>query len=142
VSAFLDTWAWLAVFDDRDPDHVVASVTVSELLDQRRDLITSDYVLSETITALFQDLGAIKGMQLFRGVLEFLDDADISLEWVTPARFAEAVHLRFLYDDKPKISFADLTSMVIMEDLGIHEIITGDRHFLAVNRGFHLLPEV
>ena len=37
-------------------------------------------------------------------------------------------------------SFVGFTSMVVMQDLGISEVFTGDRHFLQVNIGFQLVP--
>lgn len=48
--------------------------------------------------------------------------------------------LRRKYDDKPDISFVDLTSMVAMLDLGISEVFIGDDHFRQVNLGFQLVP--
>jgi len=48
------------------------------------------------------------------------------VEWVTSERFEKAKGLRLKYQDKPKISFTDLTSMVVMKELGVKEIITGD----------------
>ena len=44
------------------------------------------------------------------------------------------------YHDKPDISFVDFTSMVVMQDLGITDVFSGDRHFLQVNLGFQLVP--
>jgi len=41
---------------------------------------------------------------------------------------------------QPKISFTDLTSMVIMKELGIKDIITGDEHFNGVGMGFKRVP--
>ena len=38
------------------------------------------------------------------------------------------------YDDKPDISFVDFTSMVLMQDLGIVDVFTGDAHFLGEPR--------
>jgi len=37
--------------------------------------------------------------------------------------------MRFKYHDKLDISFVDFTSMVVMQDLGISEVFTGDAHF-------------
>lgn len=46
----------------------------------------------------------------------------------------------FKYHDKPDISFVDFTSMVVMQDLGIQDVFTGDAHFRQVNLGFRLVP--
>jgi predicted nucleic acid-binding protein len=44
------------------------------------------------------------------------------------------------YHDKPDISFVDFTSMVVMQDLGIVDVFTGDKHFKQVGLGFRLAP--
>ncbi len=44
------------------------------------------------------------------------------------------------YHDKPDISFVEFTSMVVMQDLGITDVFTGDAHFQQVGPGFRLLP--
>jgi len=59
---------------------------------------------------------------------------------VSPQQFRRAWQLRQKYQDKPDISFVDFTSMVVMQDLGIVEIFTGDTHFQYVGLGFRLIP--
>jgi hypothetical protein len=34
----------------------------------------------------------------------------------------------------------DFTSMVVMQELGIAEVFSGDEHFVQVNLGFRLVP--
>ena len=64
----------------------------------------------------------------------------LQLVYVSPAQFQEAYQLRLRYHDKPDISFVDFTSMVVMQELGIAEVFTGDGHFQQVGLGFRLLP--
>jgi predicted nucleic acid-binding protein len=40
------------------------------------------------------------------------------------------------FQDKPRISFTDLTSMVVMTEMGITSILTQDEHFTQVGMGF------
>lgn len=54
--------------------------------------------------------------------------------------FDEAISLRKKYRDKPDISFTDLTSIVVIKDLQINEILTADKHFLQVGLDIKLLP--
>jgi predicted nucleic acid-binding protein len=63
------------------------------------------------------------------------------VEEVSRERFGAALELRFQFSDKPKISFTDLTSMVIMREFGIVDVMTADNHFRQVGLGFHTLPE-
>jgi predicted nucleic acid-binding protein len=63
------------------------------------------------------------------------------LERVTQSRFEDAWRLRRQYADQPDTSFVDFTSFVVMRELKIHEVFTGDAHFAKVNMGFRLYPE-
>jgi predicted nucleic acid-binding protein len=56
-------------------------------------------------------------------------------------RFTHAQQLRLRYLDKPRISFTDLTSMVVMQEFKIQQILTEDAHFIQVGLGFECLPE-
>ncbi|MDZ7664123.1 MAG: hypothetical protein U5K27_02135 [Desulfotignum sp.] len=69
-----------------------------------------------------------------------IKDGYVTLEWITPERFEASQTFRLKFQDKPDISFTDLTSMVVMQELGIVEIITGDAHFMHVGMGFSLHP--
>jgi uncharacterized protein len=65
----------------------------------------------------------------------------VMVEQVTEERFAAAWKLRLKFSDKPAISFTDLTSMVIMKEMAISDVLTADTHFAQVGLGFRLLPE-
>jgi len=54
--------------------------------------------------------------------------------------YREAQEQRSKYRDKPKISFTDFTSFVVMRELGVTEALTDDKHYLKVNLGFRLRP--
>lgn len=64
----------------------------------------------------------------------------LNLEPVTVNRFEKAKGLRLKYQDKPDISFTDLTSIVIMQELKISRILTEDEHFIQVGMNFKLVP--
>jgi uncharacterized protein len=55
-------------------------------------------------------------------------------------RFIQAQNLRLKYLDKPQISFTDLTSMVVMQELNIEQVLTEDAHFIQVGLGFERVP--
>ena len=59
---------------------------------------------------------------------------------MTPERFEKAIAMRYRFQDKPRISFTDLTSMVVMSEQRIEEILTEDDHFLHVGMGFRKVP--
>ncbi len=62
------------------------------------------------------------------------------LEWTTKERFTKAMALRLRFQDKPRISFTDLTSMVVMKELRIKDVLTEDDHFTQVGMGFRKKP--
>lgn len=75
-------------------------------------------------------------------MLSHKQSIQVTLTWffITPERFDAAQTLRLKFHDKPDISFTDLTSMVVMQELKMSKIITGDAHFTHVGMGFVLLP--
>lgn len=73
-------------------------------------------------------------------LMERVQLGQIVLEWITPERFQATQTLRQKFYDKPNISFTDLTSMVVMNEMSISAILTGDAHFTHVGLGFQLLP--
>ena len=106
----------------------------------RRSYFTSDYVLSETITYLYDALPAVHARGFVNSLLISVDRGEYRLIHVSPQQFRRAWHMRQKYHDKPDISFVDFTSMVVMQDLGITDVFTGDVHFQQVGQGFRLLP--
>ena len=54
------------------------------------------------------------------------------VERVTSDRFGAAWELRKRFQDKPRISFTDLTSMVIMQERGIPLVVTEDEDFFQI----------
>jgi len=75
------------------------------------------------------------------GIFLAAEQGRLTIERVTSERFTSTWRLRKRFQDKPKISFTDLTSMVIMEERGIRQIITEDEHFHHVGMGFQKVPK-
>ncbi len=137
---FVDTWAWIALLDDTDQYHRDAQKAHRKLLRKRHKYVTSDFVLNELINYLYSIGPAHKAQAAINTLLARADGGTLPLIHVSPPQFRRAWELRQRYDDKPDISFVDFTSMVIMQDLGLTEVFTGDAHFLQVGLGFQLLP--
>jgi len=49
---FVDTWAWYALADKSDVDHALAEETNNQLLDDGYIFITTNNVLSESVTLM------------------------------------------------------------------------------------------
>lgn len=137
---FVDTWAWLALANRKDSYHDTAQKSYAEIKAARYRLVTSDYVLDEVITALFRSVGYDSAVRFIESLLSMIKNKRLKLERITDPRFELAWLLRKKYRDKPDISFTDLTCVVVMQELAIRKIFTGDAHFEKVNLGFEILP--
>jgi len=138
---FVDTWAWLALSNRKDVHHELARKSYEEIKTAGYRLVTSDYVLDEVITALFRNVIFGSAVQFIESLFDAIERNQIKLERITEARFETAWSLRKKYQDKPDISFTDLTSFVLMQELVINTVFTGDAHFERVNLGFEILPK-
>jgi predicted nucleic acid-binding protein len=133
---FVDTWGWLVLANDRDPSFETVLHLRAEAGDRRGAWVTTDYVLDETITRLFSATPFAQARRFMDGVFEASGLGILDIEHVTPDRFTSAWRLRLRYKDKPRISFTDLTSFVVMRELRLQHVLTGDAHFEQIGLGF------
>lgn len=137
---FIDTWGWITLSNRQEPRHTETRRFYVSFQERRGRIYTTDYVLDETITLLFRRLP----FQQARVAVESIDNAigygSLRLEWIGPDRCDRAKELRRRFQDKPLISFTDLTSIVVMEELEIQRILTEDEHFTHVGMGFERVP--
>jgi predicted nucleic acid-binding protein len=139
---FVDTWAWVALANGNDGYHLAARNTYKQLLTTGRTFFTTDYVLAETVSALYSAIGPTAAQRFLSPLMAPpKPTTGVRRVQVTAERFNKAWSLRQQLSDKPDISFVDLSSMVVMQELHISEIFTGDNHFRAIGLGFRLLPE-
>jgi predicted nucleic acid-binding protein len=138
LKLFVDTWGWLALADRSDPKHKAAVNCYSERSQLTSSVVTSNFVLDELLTLLFLRRPFAEAAKFATALLA---SSFVTMEWVTRERFGTAMELRLKFSDKPKFSFTDLTSMVIMKELGITDVMTADKHFVQAGLGFHVLPE-
>lgn len=138
---FIDTWGWLSLRDKKEDSHHEAAKLYKDY-EKRGDVIcTTDYVFDETFTLFFKKLSPEAARESMNLLFKAIEDSRIKLEWITSERFYRIKELRERFLDKPDISYTDLSSMVVMQELGISDIMTGDAHFGHVNLGFKKIPE-
>ena len=138
---FIDTWAILALANRRDRYHKIAINAYNEIERREYHMVTSDYILDEVITSLFKNVNFDGAFQFVDALLSAVKMEQLDLQWVDESRFNSAWSLRGNYQDKPDISFTDLTSFVIMKELGVNKVFTGDQHFEMINFGFEIWPK-
>ena len=79
-------------------------------------------------------------VRFIEAILSASEQERLVIERITSARFARAWILRRQFRDKPSISFTDLTSMAVMQESGLADILTEDGHFTQVGMGFTIVP--
>jgi uncharacterized protein len=135
---FVDSWGWLVLANDRDPAYPQLAALRRASANRPGAWVTTDYVLDETITRLFLTAPFAAASRFVEAIFAASRIGTLDIERVTPERFVQAWKLRLRYRDKPRISFTDLTSFVVMRDLGLRYVITGDAHFTHAGLGFAL----
>jgi hypothetical protein len=136
TAVFVDTAGWMALADAADPLHADARAARDGLLEGGQRLVTTDFVVDETMTLLRLRLGLAAAEAWWAQV-----DGSPRLRWerVDSDRFERARVIFFRYRDKD-FSFTDCTSFAVMRELRLVQALTTDRHFGQM--GFQMLPDV
>jgi hypothetical protein len=131
---FVDTAGWMMLADGADPAHAAARAVRDDWLERSGLLVTTDFVMDETLTLIRARLG-------LAAAESFADRVDssrrLAWEWIDATRFDRARDWFFRWRDQA-FSFTDCTSFVVMRELRVSVALTTDRHFRAA--GFQVLP--
>ena len=97
-------------------------------------LVTTDYVIDETLTLVRVRLGLRAAADWWAQI-----DASSRIRWERiDASRAEKARDWFFEWTAENVSFTDCTSFVVMKELGLRRALTTDRHFLQA--GFEVVP--
>jgi len=134
---FGDTSFFFALVAKRDPAHLPAVAAYEKLLRARGRVLTTDYIIDETLTLTKARISA----QTTLALLDRIERSEaIDLEEITPVRFSNSKTYFRKHSDHG-YSFTDCTSFVLMRERQIRAALTTDRHFTEA--GFEvLLPMV
>jgi predicted nucleic acid-binding protein len=131
---FVDTAGSVMLADAADPWHHEACGFRDRWLEHAGTLVSTDYVMDETLTLLRMRLG-LRAAERWWNQVEA--SARVRWEWIDPARAERARQWLFRWHDK-KFSFTDCSSFVVMKQLRIRDVLTSDRHFRQA--GFEVHP--
>jgi predicted nucleic acid-binding protein len=123
VSVFVDTSALYALLATSDRFHRRARQTWTRLLDGEDDLVTTNYVLVETLSLAQGRLG----MEAVRALEEDVVPA-LRIRWVDGETHALAV-AALLAAGRRRLSLVDCASFAAMQESGIRRAFAFDRHF-------------
>lgn len=131
--AFVDSGAWFALKDTKDPHHDIA---IQFLASSTGRLLTTNFVIDETITLTLVRLGYWPARELGE---QLWGGQQARIIYVTKADQRAAWEIFKKYDDK-EFSFTDCTSFVVMERLGLRRAFAFDEHFEQTGQ-FIRLPQ-
>jgi predicted nucleic acid-binding protein len=121
---FVDTSAFFSLANLNDVAHSTVTSIASKLIEQRRRLFTSNFVVAETHALVLSKLGRDIAIR----VLTDLDESDTTIVRVSAADERRGRQILAQYQDK-SFSLTDATSFAIMERLRIGQAFTLDGHF-------------
>ncbi len=131
---FVDTAGWFAAADAADSSNAGVCAARDLWLEQGGGLLTTDYVVDETLTLLRMRMNVQAAEKWWK---QIEGSKRVRIEWINPQRSEQARTLFFRYRDK-SFSFTDCISFVVMKELKIKKVLTLDTHFRQA--GFDLLP--
>lgn len=129
---FVDTSAWFAATVPTDPDYAQACRWIS---DNRQPLVTTDFVVDETVTLLRARGERTRALTLGR---QFFGGTIAAVHYLTEAELREAWHVFEAFSDKAW-SFTDCTSKVLLDELRIERAFAFDQHFRQFG-GINVVP--
>lgn len=130
---FGDTSFFFALVAKRDPAHRPAVAAYEKLLRSGARVVTTDYVVDETLTLTKARIDAPTSLSL----LDRMERSEsIDFELLTSEKFLASKQYFRKHSDHG-YSFTDCTSFVVMDELEIRTALTTDRHFHEA--GFEVL---
>lgn len=123
MSVFIDTSALLALLDADDPEHGDAVSAWRELAEEGAPLLSTNYVVVETIAVAQHRLGLDAVRALTRDVLPLLEIVVITPE------IHEAAVAAVLMAGRRQLSLVDCSSFELMRRREVGRAFAFDRHF-------------
>lgn len=132
MNLFIDTSAFYALLDRDDDHHQRAAGAWGKIIETGARLITSNYILVETVALLQSRLG-IEAVRSFQTEMV----PAIHVEYVNADLHRVGIS-SLISAGKRKLSLVDCVSFEIMRQLGLTHVFAFDAHF--GRQGFNVLP--
>jgi len=125
MAIFVDTGAWLALYDKADRNHLIAKNIFGKIKKERLPLFTSDYVFDESVTLIRYRISFRTANAFGTNILE---SRIVRLVDVTREDRTSAWDIFIKYKDA-SFSFTDCTSFAVMKKFRLDSVFGFDRHF-------------
>ncbi len=132
TQVFVDTSAYFALTDSRDENHEAAVQIIHQLVRERVELLTTNFIVAETHALLLNRLGYTTALQ----VVEELSQSQTRIYRVREAEESKALEIIKTYADK-EFSLVDAISFATMDRFHVRQAFAFDHHFAQY--GFSLL---
>lgn len=134
MSTYVDTSAFMSIANSNDDRHQSAVKTWSRFLDEGEILVTSNYVVVETVALLHSRHGT-------PAVRRFTEDllSVVLIEWVDAQIHTGALSAVLASSGKQSPSLVDCVSFEIINRSRIDTVFAYDRRFQ--DRGFNVVGE-
>lgn len=132
-TVFVDAFAWIASINKNDNYHEISLSILENLIKEKTKLITTNYVLIETINAL-SNTGFRKSVIEFINKIE--NSQSVSIVKITDEIYNNAWNIYKKRLDKDW-RITDCTSFEVMHRFKINKAFTNDNHFEQA--GYYLM---
>ena len=132
MSVFTDTSALYAILDADDANHAPAAAEWQRLLISQIPLVTTNYVLVETMALVQHRLG-VQAVRLFEQEVSPI----LQITWIDQATHQAGV-AAVLAAGRRALSLVDCVSFESMRQLGLRDAFAFDSHF--AEQGFTCTP--
>lgn len=129
---FSDTSAFYALLDRADENHLKAGKEWNRILDEGYTLVTTNYILVETLSLLQNRIG----MEAVRGFQDYISPL-LNVEFITPKIHRLGLSA-LLSASRRRLSVVDCVSFEVMRETGIRKVYAFDPHFKE--QGFEVSP--
>lgn len=131
---FVNTSAWLALYNHNDPRHDAATTLWNDLRNQPVRFVTTDYVMEQVYTAL-KVFGSLHAAQAFH---QLVTGSNLVRLFMADSVIFDRAWKVFVDDEQPRWTFTDCVNYSVIQYLGLTEVFTFDPSFSAP--GLTVLP--
>jgi predicted nucleic acid-binding protein len=136
---FVDTGGWYGVTSEQDRQHTASVAYYRNAVESKALLLTSDYVLDETLTRLRYDFGHRVAMQFWERITQAEAVRRLLILRVDVATWSAALDIFARYEDQD-FSFTDCTSFVLAQREQVDEVFAFDHQFRQFGLIVHPAP--